>query len=398
MDEFERLKQPKYSMIQIADGQNNRLLSHIHFDYLLFNDHERNRQNNQELFTFTTFADKPFSEHLSKRNRIIIPGEDGELREFIIFEAQVDRLNKQTEVFCSASFLDLKKSKVIAPHRTTAESAERHTELALSGTEWKVGNIAYKGVRTLTFENYLNPLTYLKRVASEFDLELDFRVEHDGSSVTGRYVDLVEQVGTWRGRIVEFGRDLLELRRIEKTDNVVTALLGIGPEQEDGTRLEVFVEDRDALSRWGRNSQHLVEEYEPASNDINMTIERLEQLTRAELNKRINASVSFVGGIADLENVEGMENKKIRFGDTIRIKDTSYDPPLYLEAKVFKQNRDIKVQGQKKIELGDYVDFTEAEISPTEAALMRDMERLKQDNEMNAMATMELTKMIMGGS
>jgi phage minor structural protein len=391
-------RNPTTNIISVADGQTDELLSHIHFNYLIFNDHERDKQNNTELFTFTTFADMPFSEHLTKRNRIIIPGEDGEFREFTIFEAHVDRIAKQIEVYCMASYLDVKKTKVIAPHKTSAESAERHTQLALAGTELLPGEVAFKGVRTLEFKNHTNPFDYLKRIANEFDLELDFRVEHNGYKITRRYADLVERVGDWRGRMVEFGRDLLELRRMEQTNDIVTSLQVIGPEREDGTRLEVFVEDKDALQRWGRKGEHLIEAYEPATTDSEITEARLRQLGEMELAKRINASVTYVGGIADLENVEGMENKKIRFGDTIRIKDTSYEPHLYLEARVFKLNRDIKVRGQKRIELGDYKEYALTDISPTEAALIRDVEKLKQDNELNAMATMELTKMMMGGN
>src|SRR5690606_16708438 len=139
----------------------------------------------------------------------------------------------------------------IRPHTTEALSAEAHGNLALAGTEWEMGNVEFKGVRTITFENYTNPYAYLRKVASEFDLELDFRVEHENGNIIGRYVDLVEKVGQWRGRRVEFGKDLIGLRRIENTDNIVTALRVVGPIREDGSRLEVIVEDEEALQRWG---------------------------------------------------------------------------------------------------------------------------------------------------
>src|SRR5699024_2464836 len=82
-----------------------------------------------------------------------------------------------------------------------------------------------------------------------------FRITHNGNQVTGRYVDLLERVGEWRGREVEFGKDLDSIRRIEKQD-IVTALLGLGPEREDGTRIEVLVDDDDALKRWGRVNEN----------------------------------------------------------------------------------------------------------------------------------------------
>src|SRR5699024_11140657 len=130
----------------------------------------------------------------------------------------------------------------------------------------------------------------------EFGGELRFRIEHDGRSVTGRYVDVLERIGDWRGREVEFGKDLDGIRRVEKQD-VVTALLGLGPEREDGTRIEVLVEDDEALQRWGRvdrngNLKHLIEAYEIESEREEMTEEEARRYTRAALDKRIDTHIT----------------------------------------------------------------------------------------------------------
>ncbi|MRG87010.1 phage tail spike protein [Salinibacillus xinjiangensis] len=349
-------------MIHITDGQTDQILDVITVSNIISDKHRQSLKDNLETFDFTTFSDKRFSQHLAKRNRIIIPGEDGELREFTIHET-LKGLSRQSEVYASASYLELKKAKVIYPQTTNADSAEVHVSNTLSGTEWQPGNIAFNGVRTLTIENHTNPFAQLKRIASEFDLELRFRVEVSGSRVIGRYVDLVERVGRWRGREVTFGKDLVGIKRREKTDKIVTALLGLGPVREDGTRLEVFVEDKDALARWGRNGQHLIETYEPQSTDQNMTESRLRSLTENELEKRVKAALEYESNIADLEYVPGMENKKIRFGDTIKIKDTKFNPPLYLEARVHTQERSIVDQSNKKVTLGDFIEYTEEEVT-----------------------------------
>ncbi|KYD04272.1 hypothetical protein B4119_3344 [Parageobacillus caldoxylosilyticus] len=202
----------------------------------------------------------------------------------------------------------------------------------------------------------------MKQIASEFNLELHFRVETDGNKVTRRYVDLIEHVGGWNGREVEFGKDLMGIERKEDFSNIVTALVGIGPERDDGTRLQVFVEDKDALARWGRNGKHLVDVYEPDSIDSNMTLERLRSLTEAELSKRINSVVEYTADVADLEKVPGLEHEKFRFGDTIRIKDTAFAPPLYLEARIHTVERSIKRDGQKTVTLGDYIEYTEEDV------------------------------------
>src|SRR5699024_6598801 len=113
-------------------------------------------------------------------------------------------------------------------------------------------------------------------IAKEYGAELKFRVEHDGNKIVGRYVDLLERVGDWRGREVVFGKDLDGIRRVEK-QNIVTALLGLGPEDEDGNRIEVVVEDEDAVRHWERvdecvEVQQLSETYEIKAERDNMTV------------------------------------------------------------------------------------------------------------------------------
>jgi phage minor structural protein len=357
------------TLIHITDQQTDTILDTIS-DF--WDDTHKKQLDHLEIFDFVTFADQRYSQHLRDRNRVIIPAEDGGYIEFII-EETVQRLDRTKAVYCTASYLELKKQKVIRPQTLSGQTAQTAVTFALSGTEWQPGNITFAGIRTIHIEEHTNPYSLLKRIASEFNLELNFRVEIDHNRVVARYVDLVERVGSWQGREITFGKDLLGIERKEKTDQIVTALVGIGPEREDGTRLEVFVEDLDALQRWGRNGKHLVEVYEPQSTDQDMTESRLRTLTENELEKRINAIVEYEIDVVDLENVPGMENKKIRFGDTLRIKDEGFSPPLYIEARVHTQERSIKDKSRKKIILGDFIEYTEEDVKAIWKALQAEI-------------------------
>lgn len=358
------------STIHILDGQSNQgvIIDYITAKNIIDDTHRKSLKGTLETYQFITFADKRFSQFLEKRNRVIIPDEDGSLVEFVIFEAHKykDSEGHKAQVFSHASYLELNKASVLFPDDGFTGTASQHGGRALNNTGWQMGMVESSGTRTLTISNHTNPYEMLKRIAKEFDLELRFRIEHDGNKVIGRYVDLLERVGEWRGREVEFGKDLDGIRRVEKQD-IVTALLGLGPEREDGTRLEVLVEDDEALSRWGwsdnqGNLNHLIEVYEIQSERTEMTLTQARQYTRTALDKRINTQVTFETTIIDLESVSGMENKKIRFGDTIKIKDTTFNPPLFLEARVFEQDRSIKSKAKKDMKLGDFVEFSEEEV------------------------------------
>ncbi|CDQ41514.1 phage tail spike protein [Virgibacillus salexigens] len=369
-------------MIHITDGQSDNILDFISIKNIIDNNHRQSLKDNLETFEFVTFADKSFSEYLGKNNRVIVPAEDKGYQEFVIEESgKTHEDSLEAQVFASASYLLLKKAKVIDPQTFAEQTATTLVSHATNGTEWRPGIIEGSGIRTMHIEKHTNPYAFLKRIATEFGLELRFRVETNGNKVTGRYVDLVEQIGQWRGREVKLGKDLLSLKRVEKTDNIFTALKGLGPDRDDGTRLEVIVEDKEALQRWGRPDpitgelQHLWDTYEPQTNDQEMTESRLRELTENELEKRVNEVVEYEGEIADLENVPGMENKKIRFGDTVKIKDTKFNPPLYLEARVHTQERSITDKSKKKVTLGDYIEYTEEEVQSIWESIQEDIKR-----------------------
>src|SRR5699024_6065939 len=249
--------------------------------------HHKSLKDNLETFDFELIGERNYDEHVVKGNRVIIPGEDGEqLIEFTIDEVIDKReYGKGFEVFTYASYLDLSKSDAIEPFSFKG-TAEQHLGRALDNTEHEVGIVESNREIMISFENWTNPYEYAKRIAREFDLELDFEVMHNGLMVTNRFVNLVDQIGAWQGREVTFGKDLKSIKRRESGD-IYTALIGLGPERENGTRLQILVEDFEALEIWGRpehSPEHLIGVYEPQSEREDMTLSQLRQYTQTELN------------------------------------------------------------------------------------------------------------------
>src|SRR5690625_4759380 len=369
------------NMIFIVDPQTHEILDYITLDNVIDDNHRKNLETYLQTYDAIIFGGGRYDKHLEKRNLVIIPDEDGTLQEFVLFEVDKyrDTEGRKTHFYAHASYLELKKANIIYPDKHESLTASQLGGIALNNTGWQIGIVEATGTRTMTIENHTSPYEFIKRIAREFEVELRFRVETDGQRITGRYVDMLERIGEWRGRQVEFGRDLDGIRRIEKQD-IVTALLGLGPEKEDGTRLEVLVEDEDALQRWGRvdehgNLHHLIEPYEIQSDRQEMTEEEARQYTRTALDKRINTQVGYETTVVDLEEVPGMSNKKIRFGDTLQIKDTEFNPPLYLEARVYEMTRSLKHKAKKDIKLGDYIEYTEEEVSAVFNQLRNEIRR-----------------------
>ncbi|MDW0112202.1 phage tail spike protein [Sporosarcina saromensis] len=332
----------------------------------------------ENFYTFTMTALDQFDK-LTKRNRLLVQDADGFFYEFIIENAgQYIRTEKEVRSF--GSFVDLQKAKVISPQDLDLTGATPASALtaALDATEWKPGIVEYTGsFRTIKLDSHTDPYSLLKLIASTFELEIRYRVEVKGNRIIGRFVDLVERIAGFEGKEIEYGKDLVGIRRVEDTSNIVTALLGLGPVREDGTRLEVFVEDKDALARWGRNGNHLIQVYEPTSTDEDMTEARLRSLTQTELKKRVEAIVTYECKAVSLEHVFGYEHERVRLGQTVRIKDDGYTPPLYLEARIRETVENIATAKVLDFKIGNYIEYSKADLEKQIAALKNTMsERL----------------------
>src|SRR5690625_240985 len=347
------------NIIHVTDGQTDDIRAIVTSKNVLDNEHLVNIKDHVDTFYAELIGLQDYDEHIVKGNRLIVPAEnEGEYNEFVIDEVEDRRSHAKTiELMAYASYLDLRKAKAIEPFSRTG-TAREHMFFALSDTEFEVGLVESDREITISFEDWTNPYEYLLRIAREFELELDFKVMHNGYIVTNRVVEAVQSLGRFRGREVTFGKDLQEINRKEVGD-IYTALIGLGPERDDGSRLDVFVEDIDALKRWGRPKhapKHLIGVYEPQSEREEMTLKELRQYTQTELNKRKNSVIQYEVSFLDLEHLLGDEAKKIRKGDTILIKDTYFTPHLYVEARVIEVRRNAVVPVQKEYVLGDFIE------------------------------------------
>lgn len=331
--------------------------------------------NNVSYFDFT--ATKKL-DVLEKRNRVLVRNQDGYFNEFIITHAeQYDRNEKLIKA--NASYTDLSKARIINPTSLTGATPSTAAAFALSGTEWQPGVIEYTFSRTVTIEDYTDPYSLLKLIASTFELEITYRIEVAGNKITGRYVDMKQQAAGFEGKEIKFGKDLIGVKRIENNENIVTALQGIGPEREDGSRLTVIVEDDTAFQIWSRKGRHLIQTYEPQTEEENMTLERLRTLTENELQKRIESVISYECEAVSLEHIPGRSHEKIRKGQTVRIKDEGYTPPLYLDARIDDVEIDPLSNRVLNFKIGNFAYHNRKDL---ENQIMSVQKALQEENKM----------------
>ncbi|HDR7685323.1 TPA: phage tail protein [Bacillus toyonensis] len=320
-------------------------------------------KDNKDKFEFTTADGTKIAASLIQQNLVVKQTRDGTFVSYIITEVEQDSTGRPKKIYTLGEHTKLKKATIIKPQTLQATTVNESTDFALQGTEWKRGITEFVGIRTIHIKDFTNPLDLLKKIASTFELEIRFRTEIMGSFIVGRYVDLIKKVGRDNGKEFLLGKDVQGIRRIENSQDVVTALVGVGPQNsETGEFLtfeeinngKLYVGNNDALQRWSKDGKHLFDFYSPQTEDQDMTKERLKQLTEAELKKRIDSSTSYEVNAVALEKVFGLSHESVRKGDTVRIKDTGFSPPLFLEARLIAADECDTDPSKDKYIFGNY--------------------------------------------
>ncbi|MEW9595759.1 phage tail spike protein [Bacillus toyonensis] len=324
-------------------------------------------KNNIDQLEFNTMDGTKISASLVQQNLIVKQTRDGTFVSYVITEAEQDSVEHSKKIHALGEHTKLKKAAVIKPQTLQASTINQSVDFALEGTEWKRGDSEYSGIRTIHIKDFTNPLDFLKQIASTFELEIRFRTEILGSFIVGRYVDLIKKIGRDNGKEFVLGKDVQGIRRIENSQNVVTALVGVGPSKEnpdtgkeefltfeDINGGKLYVGNNDALQRWSKDGKHLFDIYSPQTEDQDMTKQRLKQLTEAELKKRIDSSTLYEVDAVALEKVFGLSHEAVRKGDTVRIKDTGFSPPLFLEARLIAADECDTDPSKDKYIFGDY--------------------------------------------
>lgn len=323
-------------------------------------------KNNVDMLDFTVFDGTTHSATLQQQNLVLKEVRDGRIVPYVIRETEKNSDNRSITTYASGAWVQIAKSGIIKPQRIEGETVNKYIDMALVGMKWKRGKTDYAGFHTMTIDEFIDPLTFLKKIASLFKLEIQYRVEVQGSQIIGWYVDMIQRRGRDTGKEIELGKDLIGVTRIEHSRDICTALVGFVKGEGDNVitiesinRGLPYIVDNDAFQRWNERGKHKFGFYTPETEELHMTPERLMTLMEIELKKRVNSSVSYEVEAQSIGRIFGLAHELINEGDTIRIKDTGFTPKLYLEARVIAGDESFTDPTQDKYVFGDYREITD---------------------------------------
>ncbi|PET32782.1 peptidase S74 [Bacillus anthracis] len=318
-------------------------------------------KNNVDMLDFTAFDGTNHAVTLQQQNLVLKEVRDGRIVPYVITETEKNSDTRSITTYASGAWIQIAKSGIIKPQRIESKTVNEFIDLALLGMKWQRGITEYAGFHTMTIDEYIDPLTFLKKIASLFKLEIRYRVEIKGSRIIGWYVDMIQKRGHDTGKEIELGKDLVGVTRIEHTRNICTALVGFVKGEGDKVitidsinKGLPYIVDADAFQRWNEHGQHKFGFYTPETEELDMTPKRLLTLMEIELKKRVNSSISYEVEAQSIGRIFGLEHELINEGDTIKIKDTGFTPELYLEARVIAGDESFTDPTQDKYEFGDY--------------------------------------------
>lgn len=295
------------------------------------------------------------AEHFKKRNRVIIEDINGVYREFII--ERTEENGQYLQVECTASYVpDISTAKPIMAGKYEKMTVDQKLSEVLRDTNWSVGDCDYGGIRSNSWTSPRTPYEMISQLTTNHKLEPDYEIIIEGNEVKQRLVNMKIPSHLFKGKEIVYGKDLLSIKRTVDFSEVKTALIGIGPEKENGDRIFVEEVDDEAQQQFNLPQRYIYGIYEPETEDDNMTLERLRTLTRTELNKRKSAAISYEISVVDLE--KEYPHEIIRFGDIIRIKNPDFTPSLYAESEVIGFKHDL-ISGNCTYTFGNIIEYKE---------------------------------------
>ncbi|EHT3649769.1 hypothetical protein KXP47_001807 [Staphylococcus pseudintermedius] len=321
--------------------------------------HKRDINDRMETFDFTILSER--TTYMQERNRIVIQDKNGQYREFIIDRISAD-IDGYTEVETVASYLeDITKARPYAPGKLEKMTTKQALSDVLKDTGWQVSDATeYDGLRTTSWTSYQTRYDVLLQLCTTYKMMADFYIEVGSNRVDKRLVVLRKRNPLFKGKEIEYGKDLTGLKRTVDFSEIKTALLCVGPEPEEGKkRVELVVKDDESQAKYGLPGRYNWGIYEPETEDQNMTEKRLRTLGTTELNKRKSEVITYEVTAIDIE--KEYKHEIVNLGDMVRIKNRDFTPPLYVEAEVISEEYDL-ISKDVTYGFGTYKEFKESDL------------------------------------
>lgn len=335
--------------------------------------------NGEHVLTFKAPYDNDQIKTIEELGYIAIKNKYGQWELFTITE--IDHIHGDSleiEVTAEGSWIEL-DDIVLTKKVYTSQLPNAVLSDLLVGTRWEVGTVTgFTTTHTKTWQ-FASILTALQDMKEIYGGEITFAVEISGNKISRRTVSFAPQRGIWKGKRLEWGKDLTEVTRTIDAKSVKTALVGYGNEvsQTDNDTVywdfsniewkvangdpidkplgQNWIGDSTARDTWGKPlaggtaKQHLVGVFNFGTDD---PAELLAE-TWAQLQIVKNPILTYTAKGLDLYRLLGIQAESVDLGDTVAVLDT--DLALTLSARLIEIEEDLDNPDQTDYTLGNFL-------------------------------------------
>ena len=319
-----------------------------------------------ETYEFTTIANSRTSEVLVIGNYILFKY-DGKYKLFQIMEVTDEHSDGKRLISIYSEMAGMKLlNDYCEPFRIEGNFITFLNKV-LQDTDWQAGNYdeaLLDNIQTVNVSDYENVYSLIQENIDTYGgVEIEFRVEFTGNTLTGRYIDAYSngERGNKAYKRFEYGENVKGITRTINMDDFATAVIGTGSnnatikeaeweykmgDPADKPLNQAFVADTKANDKWNNGEKYIKTVYKSKSSiPLEILQESWDYLQ--EINKpKFDYDVDLALTTKDYE--------EIRIGDTDYVIDNSYNPPILLEARVSELEISFTDPTSNKCTLSNY--------------------------------------------
>lgn len=292
-----------------------------------------------------------------KGYRLMYCDDRNKWHEFIVSSVALthDENGVNYEIYAENSLVSLRGGEPIGDRRGIKDGT---TAIAIitAGSEWQGRSEQLHEGHTNYYRE--SPYSALSKTLKAFRCELKTDIIVEGTNIT-RIVTLTNQAGADNGKRFSYRKDMTDVKRTVKEDDIITRLYPYGKGEESGNgygrRITIadvnggveYLDDSNAQKKYGYNGKPLcgVKIYD----DIDDKSE-LKRIAESDLKSLSQPTVEYAASVIDLKSY-GYDFEGVAIGDTVRIRDKDID--LAVVGRVVELEIDLDGIEETVIKLGN---------------------------------------------
>lgn len=323
--------------------------------------------NGAETYEFTTMSNAMTSEMLQVGNYIVFMYDDKH-KMFQIMDTNEEHEEGSVLITCYCEIAGLELLTDYCEPFSIEGNIQLFFNTVLQDTNWKLGIYSSSfvtNIQQVKSTKYANVYKIIQdNIATFGNAEIEYRVEFDGNRVLGYYIDVYgdEERGNKTYKRFEYGENVKAIARKRNLYDFASAMIGVGKDNltfkdvewkrsngdpADKPLGQDFIVDMKANDRFNKHGKYIKGLFEDTdiTNPQDLLLKTWEKLQEAKEPKfDYDVDLALIGA----------EYEDIKIGDTVYIIDNTYNPPIWLEARVGKLELSFSDRTKCKCTLSNY--------------------------------------------